>query len=474
MPNDGDGAGDTMPARDWFAICHSSLVLRHSLDIPSLGIRHSFRTHPTFMTTSAQVSGFFTTPGFAAAGAAAVSIPIVIHLLTRMRRRPVQWGAMKFLVEAFRRHRTRLQLEQWILLLVRCLVLLILGLALAGPLLGGCASTMGIDATGRTLYLVMDDALSERAIGADSKDRFERQRQLAIRLIDSLGSADQVALFTTSRPNEGVVDPPTIDRAAVRRTIEGLEPKHGRSDLVGALRDVRASLVEKGQPADRAFVVLLSDFSKGSLPVDQALPEQATKLDQLARVLAVKPMASLPNVQISKFQPRRHMILTGGLGDGGPVRIPIDLELQRFADDTPTRATSIELALVTDDLSKPLAVFPKQEVRWNEGEAKATLRADLIVNPETLDALNLGPGNLSVGKSSGATVVLRARIEPDALLEDNERFAVVELRQRLRVGIISETSSSGCHPRRTSARSSWWTFTRSASTRISLRHSTRR
>ncbi|MEX2216688.1 MAG: BatA domain-containing protein [Phycisphaeraceae bacterium] len=394
------------------------------------------------MTTLAQVSGLFTAPGFAAAGAAAVSIPIIIHLLTRMRRKPVRWGAMKFLVEAFRKQRTRLQLEQWLLLLVRCLVLLILGLALAGPLLGGCASTMGIDATGRSLYLVLDDALSERAIGENSKERFERQKDLAIKLIDSLGSADQVALFTTSRPSQGVVDPPTIDRAAVRRTVEGLQPKHGRSDLAGALRDVRASLVEKGQPADRAFVVMLSDFSQGSVSMEQTLPEQATKLDQLARVLAARPMASLPNVQINRFQPRRHMILTGGLGDGGPVRIPVEIDLQRFADDTAARVTSIELALVTDDLSKPLAVFAKQEVRWNEGEEKASVRADLIVNPETLDALNLGPGNLSVGRSSGATVVLRARIEPDALLEDNERFAVVELRQRLRVGIISETASS--------------------------------
>ncbi|HBS28811.1 MAG TPA: hypothetical protein DEB06_05030, partial [Phycisphaerales bacterium] len=55
---------------------------------------------------------------------------------------------MKFLLEAYRKHRRRLQLEEWLLLLVRCLVVLLLGLALAGPLLSGCARSLGVDATG--------------------------------------------------------------------------------------------------------------------------------------------------------------------------------------------------------------------------------------------------------------------------------------------------------------------------------------
>jgi len=121
-------------------------------------------------TLIAQTAGLFTTGALAAAGAAAISIPIIIHLLTRMRRKPQQWGAMKFLLEAFRRQRTRLRLEQWLLLVVRCLILLMLGLALAGPLLGGCARNIGFDTGGRVIYFVIDDSLSETAIGATASD----------------------------------------------------------------------------------------------------------------------------------------------------------------------------------------------------------------------------------------------------------------------------------------------------------------
>ena len=60
------------------------------------------------------------TPVLAIAGACAILIPILIHLLMRQRRRPVEWAAMRFLIEAFKKHKRRLQLEQLLLLAVRC------------------------------------------------------------------------------------------------------------------------------------------------------------------------------------------------------------------------------------------------------------------------------------------------------------------------------------------------------------------
>ena len=57
--------------------------------------------------TVGQVGASFVAPALAAAGAAAIAIPILIHLLSRRRRIPVLWGAMRFLLEAYRRHRRR-------------------------------------------------------------------------------------------------------------------------------------------------------------------------------------------------------------------------------------------------------------------------------------------------------------------------------------------------------------------------------
>ena len=67
-------------------------------------------------------------------GLAAVAVPILIHLLNRRRFRLRDWAAMQFIRQALRRHRRRLQIEQLILLALRCLMLAVLVMAIARPL----------------------------------------------------------------------------------------------------------------------------------------------------------------------------------------------------------------------------------------------------------------------------------------------------------------------------------------------------
>src|SRR3978361_2390360 len=76
----------------------------------------------------------FITPTFAIAGLLLAGLPILIHILNRRRYRTVEWAARDFLLRAMRKNRKRLRFEQWLLLATRCLVLALLGFALARPL----------------------------------------------------------------------------------------------------------------------------------------------------------------------------------------------------------------------------------------------------------------------------------------------------------------------------------------------------
>src|SRR5438270_13879224 len=58
-------------------------------------------------------------------GAAAVAVPIIIHLLNRRRFRVVVWAAMRFLLNAQKQNTRRLRLEQFLLLPRRAVVLLV-------------------------------------------------------------------------------------------------------------------------------------------------------------------------------------------------------------------------------------------------------------------------------------------------------------------------------------------------------------
>ena len=75
----------------------------------------------------------FVHPNLALAAAALASLPVLIHLLSRRRHRREPWAAMDFVLAAYRRSRRRLQIEQWALLALRTLAILLIGMSVARP-----------------------------------------------------------------------------------------------------------------------------------------------------------------------------------------------------------------------------------------------------------------------------------------------------------------------------------------------------
>src|SRR5436190_16480632 len=66
-------------------------------------------------------------------GAAAGSIPVILHLFYRARYKPLPWGAMKFLRLAVEQTSRRLKVQEYLLLVVRILVIAFIVLAFMRP-----------------------------------------------------------------------------------------------------------------------------------------------------------------------------------------------------------------------------------------------------------------------------------------------------------------------------------------------------
>src|SRR5476651_2448634 len=100
---------------------------------------------------------FFLNPGFLFIAAALISVPIIIHLINRMRFKRVRWAAMEFLLKAAKRTRRRLIIEQLLLLALRCLLIALIGLLVSRFIGCGDSNTIGKP----NLHLVLlDDTLS--------------------------------------------------------------------------------------------------------------------------------------------------------------------------------------------------------------------------------------------------------------------------------------------------------------------------
>ena len=109
---------------------------------------------------------YFLNPAFVLPGAALASVPVIIHLLSRLRYRRIRFAAMEFLLQSEELNRRRLIIEQLILLLLRVLAIILIVLLLARLVLDPSGISLLRGATAHHV-VILDDSLSMRDRSGD-------------------------------------------------------------------------------------------------------------------------------------------------------------------------------------------------------------------------------------------------------------------------------------------------------------------
>src|SRR5687767_10992457 len=122
------------------------------------------------MLAFSPITAFFTQP-WMLLWAAAAAAPILIHLLNRRRYREQSWAAMEYLLAAMRKNMRRIQIEQWLLLALRTLIVLLLVAAVADPVIQGLGLSHAAGA--RTHRLFVLDGSYSMSYRVDQAARFE-------------------------------------------------------------------------------------------------------------------------------------------------------------------------------------------------------------------------------------------------------------------------------------------------------------
>ena len=188
-------------------------------------------------------------------GIVGIASPIIIHLLAKKKIKRVVWAAMRFLKEVVEKNQRRLTLEDIILLLLRCLLLILLALALARPSFkrGGFA---GFGDSNEAAIIAIDDSASmSQTDGAASK--FEQAQKAAEEVLDSLPSGSSVAVWFVSDVVKSVIPAPTHDFALARKTIREAQRSDRGTEIPSALR--RAVEVLQRQSAGVKQLFLITD-----------------------------------------------------------------------------------------------------------------------------------------------------------------------------------------------------------------------
>src|SRR3954452_13648605 len=160
----------------------------------------------------------FANPGLLA-GVAAASIPIVIHLLNRRKFRETRWAAMRFLLAAIRKNQRRVRIEQWLLLALRTLLILLVVAAMAKPFLEAFGNVIAGRRTHRVLVL---DASLSMGYTNGGTSRFDQAKALASQLVKDSRRGDAVSLVMMGEPPRVVIGAPVQNLAEVQKEIQEL------------------------------------------------------------------------------------------------------------------------------------------------------------------------------------------------------------------------------------------------------------
>lgn len=374
----------------------------------------------------------FLNPTIAAVGLACIAIPIIIHILMRRRRRPVPWGAMRFLMEAYRRQRRRMNLEQVLLLATRCLLVALLAMALGKPVLGA----IGALAQGpRTLYLLIDNGVAAGAVvPGQTETALDRSKAAALDLLSQLDQSqgDRVAILSLAAPANPVVVPPTSDLSAAGELVRALKPLDSRTDIPGALLKIRDELrrvpLKRGESL---WVGLLSDLRAGSAELESTLPGLAQSEGE-THLLAQSPAASpLDNVAITSVEPARSVIIAPDAGASSTASTPVRVHLRRSGPGVSASAvTTITIEGVAVSASgPPTSRGPRAQtaVTWSPGQDTATAYLTVEVPVQALRA----------------PVALVATIDEDAIAADNIYRRPIDTRERLEVALLVQGAVGG-------------------------------
>jgi len=355
----------------------------------------------------------FLHPTLLAVGLSSVAIPLIIHFFLRKKRRPVQWAAMRFLLEAARKHQRRRKLEQILLLALRCLLIALIAIGVARPLFGERG-----DSASTTLAVVIDNSIAASLTDSTGSAALERHRERADGLIGRLrpSRGDRVAIIPAASPVSPLVAEPTLDLDAARRALERLEPTSSRADLARAIADAEAILAAR-EGATR--LVVLTDWRAGVLStefIESADPGNGAPAGLDLR-LAPPAEDTPPNLRIVAVEPGRDALLPADTPAASQVLVTIERDGEPLPDHT---AGLLVEAL--DAEGEPEAA-EQRDVALPSGERRTTVAVDMPTpSAENTDA------------------PLRARFvgDPthDRLDADSTALRTVRLRESVRVGLV--------------------------------------
>ena len=330
-----------------------------------------------------------------------VCIPILLHLLNKARPKKVNWAAMELLQKTTQRQAKKIKLEDWLLMLLRSLTLLLAALAMMRLVLVNASDLFS--GSSRELIVAIDASYSMNHGPYES--RFERAKKKAMKLIESLPSGSRLSLIAIGSQADVLIRHKDPSKLSMERYLSSLRIKPERFELEASLSAIE-ELVDESDLANREVIFLTDGQKRGWEGNSPSITERFAELSKKASI-SVLPLfeESHENLSVSDFHMASGVCRVGG-----------------FAS-----------------LSAKVC---------NYGENSASTSIELLHDGRVMDVLSVGPlqpqeerlVRFGVELESAGPNGFELSMESDNLEDDNRAYLALDVPEKVKVLIVEGSS----------------------------------
>ena len=260
-------------------------------------------------------------------GLLAISIPIIIHLISLRHTRDTEFSTLRFIKSLKHETIRHLRIKQWLLVILRTIAILCLILMFARPLMTGTSTgKLAGDVESRAV-IVIDNSAS-MAVQTDDGTLLDRAKSSLPAILEGLEGETTVELYQTNPPRKLFTGSHEESGPIMNRVNSIVQTN--LNDNLWPMIDSVLHTVEASEPNRECFII--SDFqSAPSFAVDSLVPNSDWKYYCILQP-KVKNNISVSEVSIlSQIKLPNHLVkLNTRVGNGGLTEkrnIPVELYL---------------------------------------------------------------------------------------------------------------------------------------------------
>ncbi|MEW4453406.1 BatA and WFA domain-containing protein [Bremerella sp. JC817] len=316
----------------------------------------------------------FSAPWIFGLGIAAATAPVLIHWLTRPRPVKMPLSTLRFVREAIQQRSAVDRLRDWIILALRCLAILLLAAAFAGPQWTNPTSLTQDE--GDAIRVVVLDVSQSMAASDGTTPGIQRARSFASRYLQYRPGLKTNLIVAGARP-AAVFDNVSTNFESLLEEVARAEVLPERMDVDAALELAAKQLAATGEnDTRRRELIVISDFQRSGwgaakfnvLPANTEIQLESTAPETAPDNMAIVSATCQP---VGAQQDRMQLEVRVGNFSGNSRNVTVEANIGESVHRLEGSCAPRQVTLLTQEI-------PTTGQGWQSGQVRLLETSDAV------------------------------------------------------------------------------------------------